>query len=74
MENALASSVIGAVEAGQQDFEIGVTSNVDAEDLTGDATIKALDHTVGLGCIGLRCAMDGLSLRASAFKIIGGEV
>lgn len=73
METSLSSSVVGAVEAGQQGFEIRVTGDIDAEHFVGDATVEALDHAAGLRGIGLRFAMDDPVLRAGVFEVVSGE-
>lgn len=73
LEDTLSSSIVGTVKAVQQDFEIDVASNINAEHLAGDAAIEALDHAVGLGRIWPCRAMADLDFRAGAFKIIGGE-
>ena len=62
MEHSLSSPIIGAVEADKEDFEIGVTGNIDAKDLTGNSAIEALSHAVGLGRIRPRHAVADLEL------------
>ncbi|EQB17159.1 hypothetical protein RLDS_04195 [Sphingobium lactosutens DS20] len=46
MKHALSPLLVGAVEAGQQDFEIDVPADVYAEHLAGDANVEALNHPV----------------------------
>jgi len=73
LEETLSSFIVGTIKAGQQDFEIGVASNIDAEHLAGDPAIEAFDHAIGLGRIRPGRAMADLDFRAGPFKIIGGE-
>lgn len=66
-ENALASGVVGGVEAAQKVFELAVGVDGDAEHFTSDATIEPLDQAVGL-----RCTRSGVSVlrteRAAGFS------
>jgi hypothetical protein len=58
----LSSSIIGAVEACQQDFEIDVSSDVNAEHFACDTAVEALDHAIGLWGIGPGFAMGDLEI------------
>lgn len=73
LEYALPSSIAGAAKAGQQDFEISMASDIDAQHLAGDTAIEAFDHAVGLWRLGPRCAVNDLDPRAGAFEIVGGK-
>lgn len=46
MEHALSSSIVGAVEAGQKNFEIRVAGDVYAQQHVGDAAVEALDQAI----------------------------
>jgi hypothetical protein len=72
-EDALSSAVVGLVEVGEQNFEIGVSSDVDAKDFADDTTIEALDHAVGLRPIRLYLAARDCEIGTGPFEIVGGK-
>ena len=73
LEHALASLVVGLVEACEQGLEVGVAMNGDAQHLVLHPAVEALDPAVGLGCIGLGPAVLDLELAAGGLEGVGGE-
>ena len=73
VEHALPSSIVGVIETHEQCFEVRMTGNIDPENLAGDTTVEALDHSIGLGRIGFGRTADGLELCAGVLEFIGRE-
>lgn len=48
----LSPLIIGPVEAGQQDPEVSIVGDIDAENFAGDVAVDAFGHAVGLERIG----------------------
>ena len=57
LQDPLASSIVGLVEALQQGLEIAVAGHRDPEHLGLDASVEALHHAIGAGRIGPRFAV-----------------
>ncbi len=73
LEHALPSLVVGRVEALEQGLEVGMVVDGDPEHLTLHPPVEALDHAIGLGCIGPCLAVLHLDLAAGFLESLGRE-
>ncbi len=64
----MSSLVVGAVEAGQQDFEISVAADSDAEHFACDPAVESLDPTA------FRIANAGVEIDQTKRADVGVEV
>src|SRR6476620_5004478 len=67
------AGIVGPIEPRQQPLEIAVARDGDAEHLTLDASVEALDHAVGARGVGLGLAMLDAEIPAGLFKAVGGK-
>lgn len=66
-------SVVGVIETGQENFQIVMAGDIDAENFARDTAVEAFNHAVGLGGIGSGGAAGDFEASAGAFEIIGGK-
>ena len=59
-QHSLSPPVVSVIEAGQQDLEVGMASDVYSQDIACDTTVEALHHTVGQRWLGLSAQPRGL--------------
>src|SRR3712207_4837093 len=71
VQHALASHVVGLVEAFEQRLQVTMAVDRDPEHLPLHPPIEALHEAVGLRRVGLRLSMVQLQLAASLLKTIG---
>src|SRR3954451_3726953 len=73
LEHALATSVVGLIEAAQQGLQILVAGNRDAQHLALDASVEAFDHAIRARRVGPRRAMLHPELLARCLEAVGRE-
>jgi hypothetical protein len=73
LQDPLASSIVGLVEAPQQGLEIAMAGHRDPEPLGLNASVEALHHALGLGRVGARLAVRHPELSARRLEPGGRE-
>src|SRR3954464_8462373 len=73
LEHALATSVVGLIEAAQQGLQILVAGHRDAQHLALDASVEAFDHAIRARRVGPRRAMLHPELLARCLEAVSRE-